>query len=251
MNITYERLPVNDLKTERYNREVDRNEVKKIAAMFDPSLVGLIVVSFRDGNYTVIDGQHRVTALRVLRIKDVMCQVFNGLTYEEEAKLFVELNTSKNRKALNAYDFMKGLYESRDPVVREMFDIVHHFGFEISASVGDNKLACAHAIYQIIKRNGAETLADVFAITKEAWGGDRDALRGQILQGIAHLLINYAGKIEKARLPQKLKTVTPMKILAEAKSDTLGGQTKTKVARQMLKYYNLNLHASKKVQERR
>jgi len=39
MNITYERLPVNDLKTERYNREVDRNEVKKIAAMFDPSLV--------------------------------------------------------------------------------------------------------------------------------------------------------------------------------------------------------------------
>ena len=42
-----------------------------------------------------------------------------------------------------------------------------------------------------------------------------------------------------------------MKILAEAKSDTLGGQTKTKVARQMLKYYNLNLHASKKVQERR
>ena len=250
MNITYERIPVKELKIERYNRTIRINDAKKIAAYFDESLLGLVVVSYRDGNYSIIDGQHRVMACRLIGRFDVMCQVFRDLTYEEEARLFVELNVSKNRRSLAAYDLVKGLYESDDQDVKSMFDVIESFGFTVSDQKGDNRIVCLSTVHRIIKKHGVEILAHVLLILKQAWGGSQESLKGYIIDGLAHLLVVYNGSIDRGRVADKFKTVLPEKILAEADADPNGGQKKTRVARQMLKYYNKNLTPSKKLRDR-
>jgi hypothetical protein len=63
---------------------------------------------------TIIDGQNRTLAAKFRGIDSLMCQVFHGLTYEEEARLFVEYN--RNRLPLKTVDLVNGLKEAKDLV---------------------------------------------------------------------------------------------------------------------------------------
>lgn len=250
MNITYERIPVRELKIERYNRTIRMNDAKKIAAYFDESMLGLIIVGRRDGNYTIIDGQHRVMACRLVRKHDVMCQVFNDLTYEEEAKLFVELNSSRNRRSLAAYDMVKGLYESGDKDAIDLYRIIESVGFKVAEQKGDNRIVCMSTVYRIIKKYGSSNLLDTLLAIKEAWGGTQESLKGYIIEGLSYLIKSYEQEIDISRIPDKLKLVWPEKILAKADADPNAGQKRTKVARQMLVLYNKNLSPSKKLKSK-
>ena len=47
-----------------YQRPVETEDVDKLIAKWNPCLLTPIVVSFRDGNFNVVDGQHRIAAMR-------------------------------------------------------------------------------------------------------------------------------------------------------------------------------------------
>lgn len=248
MNITYERVPVDLLKVEKYNRTIKVNEAKRIAAFYDEKQMGLVVVGNRNGVYTIIDGQHRTMAAKLLGLPDIMCQVFHGLTYEEEAMLFVKLNAVENRKALVSFDRVRGLHEANDQTVTRMHNVAGLMGMKISDQVGDNKLACVQSIYKITKKSGSDMLLTILTVAKEAWGGEKESLRAHILEGIWILLSKHGSSVDSKRLAEKLKKVLPSKILAEA--DAISDGTKaTRVYRRMLKYYNKNLHESSQVRE--
>lgn len=62
---TFEILPLDRLFLETYQRTLNPQKVKRIVREFDPSKLGVLMISERpDGRYAVIDGQHRMTALR-------------------------------------------------------------------------------------------------------------------------------------------------------------------------------------------
>ncbi len=63
-------------------------ETKEIIRDWDERLLDPVIVSFRDGKFYVIDGQHRIAAMRKMNNgSEVMavCKVYSGLTYEQEA----------------------------------------------------------------------------------------------------------------------------------------------------------------------
>lgn len=73
-----------------YQRPTEPERVRSIVSQFDPALVNLLKVSARDGHYYVFDGGHTLAALRTINgNKDfpVLCKIYYGLTYEEEAIL--------------------------------------------------------------------------------------------------------------------------------------------------------------------
>ena len=49
--------------TQDYQREIKANKVRYAVAHFDPNKVDIVHVSFRDGTYHIIDGQHTVRIL--------------------------------------------------------------------------------------------------------------------------------------------------------------------------------------------
>jgi hypothetical protein len=84
-------------------RQVNQARVDYIAANFDPEQIGTPTVSERDGAFFVIDGQHRIEALKAIGWGDqsVQCWTYTGLTEQEEADKFDRLN---DVLAVHAFD---------------------------------------------------------------------------------------------------------------------------------------------------
>src|SRR4051812_48374674 len=84
-----------------YQRDAQAKRVARMAAEFDQRLVGVLEVSKRpDSRFAILDGQHRHAAVLQVQGADALlvCQVYEGLTEQDEARLFREINA--RRKAL-------------------------------------------------------------------------------------------------------------------------------------------------------
>jgi hypothetical protein len=99
-------VDIADLHIEHlYQRtEINTTAVNDIACNLNLSLVELHVSKRADGRFYVIDGQHRLLAIRLRNsfevpdedpIKRIEVKLYVGLTHEEEAELYKELNQTR------------------------------------------------------------------------------------------------------------------------------------------------------------
>ena len=92
----YKEIAINSAFLEipaEYQRRLQMSKVKQMVAEFNGIIVNPPKVSYRDGRYIVIDGQHTIVGLKTLNGgKDlfIVCRVYTGLTKEEEALVFAE-----------------------------------------------------------------------------------------------------------------------------------------------------------------
>ena len=80
---------------EIYQRGVERKRVELIARDFNEYIVCEPKVSFRNGRYYVMDGQHTIEGCILLNggeDRPILCKVYTGLTMEQETLLFAEQN---------------------------------------------------------------------------------------------------------------------------------------------------------------
>src|SRR3990167_2369616 len=85
-------------------REFRQAHGDRIAADLDLNKIGFPIINHRDGIYWVLDGQHRVYALKQFGFsdKDVLeCEVYEDLTDAEMADIFLGRDA---RKAIAPYD---------------------------------------------------------------------------------------------------------------------------------------------------
>ncbi len=63
---SFRKIKADDLNVDRgYQRAAGTSYINKIAREFDPALFGIITVAERDdGSYWILNGQHRVEAMR-------------------------------------------------------------------------------------------------------------------------------------------------------------------------------------------
>lgn len=95
------KIPLENIKFAEYQREVKQSKVNKIVKNFEPDIVGVGLVSFRNGIFWGVDTQHRIEALKKLGYTEILCQVLTGLTYEQECYRFVLLNTGRTQLTAN------------------------------------------------------------------------------------------------------------------------------------------------------
>ncbi len=99
INPPYQLLVIHSSKLiyprEIYQRGVERKRVELIARDFNEYIVNEPKVSFRNGRYYVMDGQHTIEGCILLNggeDRPILCKVYTGLTMEQEALLFAEQN---------------------------------------------------------------------------------------------------------------------------------------------------------------
>lgn len=92
-----------------------------------------------------------------------------------------------------------------------------HVGFERGG--GTDRIICINTAFAEFKRVGAEIYKEALTLLLEAWGGDPDSLRAEIIQGIVHFVELYHGEYDQERLIYSLRAYEPKFIYAAGKAE--------------------------------
>lgn len=238
----FQMVPVDELRYDhRYQRTLIENRVDKIVHNFDPALLTPLEVNHRDGHYYVYDGQHRGAAAAILGMEMVPCMVHHFAMEQEEARLFVALQTE--RRSVSAVQRHIANVFQQDPTALELDHAVRAAGYVISANGNTaNALAAASALQRCQEMYGAETVTDALLVIRDAWQFEKTSKRGSMILGIAKLLTAYGNDLDRQSLVEKMAVKSPKEIIrqqnAAKESNLIAGDYDTVVAHLLLQIYN-------------
>lgn len=177
-------------------RDLNQSRVNKIAADFDLEQIGTPTVNERQGHFYVIDGQHRIEALREIGWGDqqIQCWTYVGLTEEDEAEKFLKLNDTL---AVNAFaKFKVGVQAGRLDEC-DIDRIVRAQGLRVSTDSKDGAISAVGALRRVYSVAGPGQLARTLRIVRDAYG---DAgLESAVISGIGLLCARYDSTLEEPR----------------------------------------------------
>jgi hypothetical protein len=174
--------------------------IESIAANFDPNKFGTLTVSERDGTYWVVDGGHRRTSLKVMGYEDqkVQCWTYHGLTEEQEAELFLDLN---NVRPVNAMDkFKVAVVAGREPEVA-IDKLVRSLGLAVGTG-RTGTIRCSNALLRVHDNGGLKVLDTTLQIVRDAYGDP--GFGSKVVEGIGLFVATYEGVFDVDRLASKL-----------------------------------------------
>lgn len=229
-----------------YQREIQQDRVRKIVANFNPALVNPIKVSHRNGRYYVFDGQHTLAALKMLNPSASMavdCKVYEGLSKEDEARLFADQNGLS--RAVESIAKFKALHAAGDVDILEMVRLVKLSGFymDFSKSKTTNRITAVSKTYKVFKAVSQSDFVEILSLIKEAWEGIPESLNTEIIGGMYLFHKTYKGEYKRKTLVTQLSKVSPAIIIREGKAFSNGGDAR--FARQILNIYNKNLRTNR------
>lgn len=188
-------------------RPLEKVKADKIAAGLNLDAIGLICVSRRDsGGYSIVDGQHRVEALRTVGFGDaaVDCEIFHGLTLADEAAMFRLRN---NRSAVQKVDLFRVRVIEGDETAVAIHHMLAGYGWTVQLGSKDGYFAAIDAIERIWRQDpdGHPPSADrtVDTITA-AWGIDPSGVDGNIVAGLGAFYLRYRFEVEASDVIDRL-----------------------------------------------
>lgn len=182
-------------------REFRAAKANKMAADFKLEALGYPVLSYRDGMYYVIDGQHRLAAARIFGFGNdqFQCEVYEGLTQEDEAEMFLERNEST---PVLAFDKFKAGVHAQRPEELSIYRVVSGLGLNIARARSENTVSAVGALRRVHARIGPIGLSRVLRTLHEAYGSR--GLDGPVLEGLALVLHRYDGQVDDTLMVKRL-----------------------------------------------
>lgn len=230
------------ITTDEYQRPIREQWVKHIVDNFEEIQAEMPKVSWRDNKYYIFDGQHTTKARIIMNggeDLDIECEVYTGLTKEDEAELFVKLNS--NKKAVTFNERMKSNYISGDKDAVEIINTIKKMGINVaftSTSTKANTIAALNKVVQIYARAGKEGLQWVLDVAKRCWEDDKYGMSGAILGGLFIIYNIYKDdkRFSKEDFIAAMSNESPSVILREGRELSLGGDKR--FAKRMIERYN-------------
>lgn len=193
-------VKLGDLRvSERAQRGYDDEQAARMAANLDLAALGYPVVSRRDGACWLVDGQHRVAALRICGWgpeQRLECEVYEGLTEEEEAELFLKRD---QRRAISAYDKYRIAVVAGRPVETRIDEVVTSVGLTVSRQRGPDHVLAVDALRRVYAL-GEEVLVNVLVTLRETFG----EYTANNLVGLSLVFNRYQGRLDVDQLRDKL-----------------------------------------------
>lgn len=239
------RVKPNDVTVDAVvQRDLSLQRAQEIADRFDPSAVGVITVSDRDGNRYVVDGQHRVEAAKLAGQGGVAldAKIYTGLTRVEEARLFIALNSARIPNAVARF---KVRLQAEDPVPVAITRVLGEFGWEVGGPGVDGKINSVAALEEIWALDPDEVrgvLNDTIRVITTAWGYDASGASAPVLRGVAMLIDRFGAKLDIPALAKKMTGAwaSPVVLVGMGKSlkATRGGRLTTCIGEVLHSTYN-------------
>lgn len=173
-------------------REFSRTRGEYIAANFNPAKFGHPVVNRADGVNLVIDGQHRVYALKQQPDSTggtiVACECFDDLTQQQMADIFLGRNDTR---AVSPFPrFLVGV-SARYARESAVMQIVTEAKLRVSKDGNPGSVSCVGALLRVYDRCGADVLLRVLCALRDAYEAAPNAFDTSVVDGFARVLVRY------------------------------------------------------------
>jgi hypothetical protein len=202
---TTEWVPLNSIHINPLaQRDLNTQRVNQLVANCDLAKLGVLTLSYRDGVYWAVDGQHRVRMLQVLGFTDelIECRVHHGLTSESEAEMFLLLN---DVLAVKAFPKFRAAVHAGWPAQTEIDRLVRSLGLKISSDRSTGSIGSVTALEKVYSRSGPEVLTRTLTIIRDAYGDP--GMEAAVIDGIAHLCDRYSAAIDDEVAVERLAKV--------------------------------------------
>lgn len=182
-------------------RQLNTARVDRLAAEFDLEQLGTPTVSERDGSFYVIDGQHRIEALKQMGWGDqqVQCWTYSDLTEQDEADKFDRLN---DVLAVHAFDKFRVRVTANREVETDIDRIVRAAGLCVSRDSVPGAIGAVGTLRRVYSRSNGKTLGRSLRIIRDAYGDP--GLEAAVIDGIGLLCQRYNGDLNDTEATAKL-----------------------------------------------
>lgn len=216
-------LPINKLIIDNsyqcsINSNMSARNIDKIANNFAWSKFSPLIVNDNGNNtYSVIDGQHRLEAVKQIKeINTVPCYIIPNQTVAQQASDFTEINT--NRVCVNFFDLYKARKAALDPDVLRLEDFLQKHDLVVSnngASPTNPNIILGYSLFiKMLKNNREEDLAYAVSIIKEAYPLLAGRFRADLVTFLCNMHQNYGNKFNRQAIINALKGFTTPNILS-------------------------------------
>lgn len=221
-------IPVELLEIDDSYQRVLSGNIKKLMEEWDNDKCDFLLVSYRDGKYYIIDGQHRHIVAKMKEIPDLPCIILTGLTREDEALLFARQH--RNVTKLINHDTYKANIINGDmsiPEVRvdmEIKRICEKYNISIKKNPTKKELKvlrCLSRARLIVKsENGSECFDWILSIINRSnWETCPEAYTREIVCMLKNYYTKNVSNLETSELPliHIMNTTTPAELISMAK----------------------------------
>jgi hypothetical protein len=186
-------------------RELNPARVDKLASELELEQLGNPTVNLRsDAHFYLIDGQHRVEALKKWlgeggwEDQSMQCWSYEGLSEDEEAEKFLRLNDTLTVPLFEK--FRVGIQAGRAEEC-DIDRIVRAQELRISRDQGGGAIRAVAALRKVY-RLGANPLARSLGIIRDAYGDS--GLEAPVIEGVGLLCHRYNGELDVGNAVQRL-----------------------------------------------
>lgn len=164
--------------------------VRELADTMNLRRLGMFTASRReDGTRVVLDGGHRKLALELAGFPDhvVLCEMFEGLTIQEEADLFLSLNYKRTVAAIPK--FLVSVTRG-DETSTLIADLLKRHEWRVSSAGEKGCFGAIAALQRLYERNPAAAQSTIEAITC-AFQTSPEASNHLLISGLGMVFIRY------------------------------------------------------------
>jgi Family of unknown function (DUF6551) len=180
-----------NLRIPRYQRKNIGN-IDKLVATWDPLGCGALTVSERDQTLWIVDGQRRAQAARRRGINMLGAVILHGLTEEEEAGIFLNINRDRLRVSAVARHRAEAVYGEPRAIEIDRVLADHELAV-VESSVRSNdtgffafpSVVAAERVYD---DGGAVLLDRTIGVVVNAYPDERGRLQGSLVAGLGYFL---------------------------------------------------------------
>jgi len=238
----------------QWGRPIRPQDARSIAASFDPDKLGVIAVWHRPeltvgrGRFIIIDGQHRVAAVRLIGWDDqrVPCLLYEHLTIETAAELSLGLQERRN---LHALDKHRAAAAAHDRGAVEIDKVLGYLHLELCYTVkreSRRQLSAIGTLAKVWERMGSVGLERVLRICGNAWEGTSAGFSAKIIKLCMFLLAAHLDDVDDERLAVVLAKRSPAQWVS---ANVTPQRPLSSIAQDVILEYNKVARGSKRLDE--
>jgi len=181
---------------------------EQMAADFNLERMGYPVLNYRDNTWWIVDGQHRISALKIIGFADedlVECECYVGLTEKQEADLFLHRAKNKPIHPLDKFRIAVNAGWPDETAIQRVVDSLNNPDdpSPLKIGFGKRKISAVGALMTIYKEAGEGGLGRTLLILQEAFG--ETGFSAAMIGGVGLVIRRYGNLVETKRLVDALR----------------------------------------------